>query len=493
VLPPGTNNLLIRPKPGTTPQALDRFHAQQGCEVVGRFAGFGDVQVVRLPPGRLAWDLVHQYRQSGLTAYAELDQPVRLASIFPNDPSFLDGTQWALNNAGQDRGLPNADIDAPEAWGFKHDASNVIVAVVDSGVRLTHEDLAGNLWTNPRDGSHGINALTGSTDPSDDNGHGTRVAGVIGAMGNNGIGVAGVAWRVQIMACKFANSFGYGTVAGALACLDFARSNGAHIVNASWGLEDSLSLSNAMRALQAVGILVVAAAGNGPLNIDVTPHYPASYGFDNIVAVAATTRRDELYVRSNYGATNVDLAAPGDEIYSTHSRSDRAYSFDLFGQGDTSIAAAFVSGAAALLRGEHPEESPAQLIKRLIGGTDALPGLAGKCVSGGRLNLRKALGVAVASPQLEASLVVPDGLLSPWTGFELLFRDEPGDPISPFALLMLRVVGHPGRSYVIERTEDLQVWRPFRSVRTAFAGDSMVTNETGWTGIRVYYRARTAD
>lgn len=487
---PGESRFLIKPRIGTSREALDHFHANNRCEVLRRFPGFGGVEVVRLPMGQAVQDLVRRYQNSALVEYAEPDYRVHLASAFPNDPWFLNGTQWALNNAGQDGGLANADIDAPEAWGALNSASNVIVAVVDSGVRYTHEDLAANIWTNPHDGSHGINVLAGSTDPNDDNGHGTRVAGVIGAVGNNGVGVVGVAWRVQLMACKFVNSFGYGTVAGALACLDYARTNGAHVVNASWGLDDSLSLSNAMWALRAAGIIVVASAGNGPRNIDLSPHYPASYNLDNIVTVAATTRRDELYALSNFGATNVDLAAPGDEIYSTHSQSDTAYSFDVFRQGDTSMAAAYVSGAAALLRAAHPADTPAQIISRLLAATDPLPSLVGKCVSGGRLNLRKALGVAVSAPVLRASFTPPSDPFVLWPE-SIADGHEDGDAAtSPGGSFVLWVSGNPGRSYVVEASTNLWEWSPVSTTLTGLTGSAILTNGFSANAASRFYRAR---
>jgi subtilisin family serine protease len=150
-----------------------------------------------------------------------------------------------LNNTGQNGGTPNADIDAPEGWDVLTSASNIVVAVLDTGVRYTHEDLADNMWSNPADGSHGTNALAGTTDPSDDSGHGTMIAGILGAVGNNGKGVTGVAWRVQIMACKCFNNFGVGSISSAVACLDYSRVHGARIINASWGFTNSLALSNA--------------------------------------------------------------------------------------------------------------------------------------------------------------------------------------------------------------------------------------------------------
>lgn len=453
---------LILPKAGADPARLAGFHAENHCKRVHEFPSLRNVQVLLAPPQMPLAELLRRYQNSGLVEYAEPDYQVHFESVFANDPAFLEGTVWALNNAGQDGGLPNADIDAPEAWSALTSASNVIVAVVDTGIRYTHEDLAGNMWTNPEDGGHGINALTGSADPNDDNGHGTRIAGIIGALGNNGLGTVGVAWRVQLMACKFADQ-SHGAVSDALVCLDFALTNGAQIVNASWGLDEfSLSLSNALSALRTAGILVVAAAGNQSRNVDVLPRYPACYDLDNIVAVTATTRRDELYASSNVGATNVDLAAPGDEIYSTDSQADDAYAFD-FG---TSMATAYTSGAAALARAAHPADSPAQISARLLAATDGLTSLNGLCVSGGRLNLRKAVGVAPSAPLLNAAVALPNG---------------------PF---VLRIWADPGRSYVVDMSSNLSQWRPVSTNLTDLRGSAMFTNVLEANIASGFYRVR---
>lgn len=456
------NRLLIQPKLDANPLELARFHAANRCSILRRFPAFDEVQVLQLPEDIAVPEMARRYQASALVNFAEPDHLVKLASVFPNDPLFLNGTQWGLNNAGQAGGMPNADIDAPEAWTARTSASNVVVAVVDTGIRYMHEDLAGNIWTNPHDGSHGINVIAGSTDPDDDNGHGTLVSGVIGARGDNGVGVAGVAWQVQLMACKFVDTSGYGSVSDALVCLDYARTNGAQIINASWGMDEfSLSLSNAMAAMRDAGILVVAAAGNDARDIDDFPYYPASFDLDNIVTVAATTRHDGVYTLSNFGLTNVGLAAPGYEIYSTACQSNNAYASD---EG-TSMAAAYVSGAAAVLRAAYPTEPPAQIINRLLISVDPLPGLAGHCVSGGRLNLRRALGVPLTAPVLKAAVA------------------SSGDP---FVLLLS---GNPGRNHVTEDTTNFSDWLPVSTNLTGFDGLLAVTNQPTGSIDRRFYRA----
>lgn len=343
---------------------------------------------MRLAEGERVAEAAARYRSSGLVRFAEPDYVVSAAATLPNDPQFQNGTQWALNNYGQNGGLPGADVDAPAAWDVQRTASNVIVAIVDSGIRHTHEDLAGNVWTNPADGTPGFNALTGNHDPWDDNGHGTHLAGIIGAVTDNAKGVAGVAWRVKLMACKFLDAGGFGFNSDAVACIEFARTNGAHVINLSWGGSDySEAVSNAIWFARADGILVVAAAGNNTHNTDVVPYYPAGITLDNLVAVGASTRLDGARTSSNFGANSVDLFAPGEAIYSTLPSSDTDYG----SRHGTSQATAFVTGALALLRAESPTAPGTQLIARLLAAVDSAPAFAGKCVSGGRLNLRRIL------------------------------------------------------------------------------------------------------
>lgn len=257
--------------------------------------------------------------------------------------------------------MRGADINVTNAWDITVGSTNVIVAVLDSGIRYTHLDLASQMWRNPGeipgdgidndgdgfvDNVFGINALTGSGDPNDDNGHGTHVAGTIGAAANNDQPHVGVAWNVRLMAIKAADAQGFLTSSAIIAGVDFAILKGAKIINCSFGgyLFSQAEFDAFLRARNA-GVLVVAAAGGDGINTDLFAHYPSSFQLDNIISVAALDRRDGLASFSNYGRTNVHLGAPGVEILSTDNAADNAYrSLD-----GTSMASPHVAGVAALV------------------------------------------------------------------------------------------------------------------------------------------------
>ena len=396
----------------------------------------GNLQILELPTGETVENLVAKYQQSGLVEFAEPDYLVYADGTTPNDPKFLDGTLWGLNNYGQSGGTSHADIDATNAWDILTTASNIVVAVLDSGIRATHEDLAANMWVNPSDGGHGYNAFTGTNNPDDDStSHGTMVAGVLGAVGNNGKGVTGVAWRVQMMACKCLNN-GTGSDSTVIACINYALANGARIINASFDSPTpSQTLSNAVVAVRDAGVIWVASAGNNANNVEVTPSYPTCFGLDNIVSVAYTTRTDALGSLSNYGATHVALAAPGDQIYTTFAASDSYYwppSYLGINIAGTSFSAPYVSGACALLMAQYPADSYQQIIIRLLNSTDPLPSLAGKCRTGGRLNLQKMLRTILVSA-------------------------APATNGAPF---QLRVSGGLNRTCTVEATTNFASWTP---------------------------------
>ncbi|HKI70822.1 MAG TPA: S8 family serine peptidase, partial [Verrucomicrobiae bacterium] len=413
------DRILVKPKAGIL-SALGDLHASVGAQVLQSYPNFGNLQVVKAPATASITDLISTYRRSGIVEYAEPDYQVQALRV-PNDFRYGDGSLWGLHNTGLYGGTPGADISAEAAWDIQNNAGNIIVAVIDTGVRYTHEDLADNMWVNPGeiagngvdddgdgyvDDVHGINAINNAGDPNDDHGHGTHVSGTIGAVGNNTVGIVGVCWKVQIMACKFLDSTGSGFISDAIKCMDYARSKGAKVINASWGSTsfNSQALHDAIDSLRQAGIIFVAAAGNSSQDNGVDPIYPASYDLDNIISVAATTRNDDLAVFSNYGASTVDLGAPGDPIFSCWNGSDSDYQYF---QG-TSMAAPHVTGACALLMAHYPNDNYQQIINRILSNVDPLPALAGKCVSGGRLNLLRALSGGSTSQGPTVTVVATD-------------------------------------------------------------------------------------
>ncbi|MCK5476075.1 MAG: S8 family serine peptidase [Candidatus Pacebacteria bacterium] len=334
--------------------------------------------------------------------YAEPDYIYRTTETIPSDPSF--SKLWGLHNTATD-----ADIDAPEAWDLQKGSKEIIVAVIDSGVDYNHPDLAANIWTNPGeiadngvdddnngfvDDYYGWDFYSNDNDPMGATSHGTHCAGTIGAVGNNGVGVVGVNWNVSIMSIKFMGTSG-GTTYGAINSINYAINMGADIMSNSWGANlTSAGIENAISAANDAGILFVASAGNSGQDNDnvVTPNYPSSSKLDNVVAVAATDSNDNKASWSSYGATTVDLGAPGVSIYSTVMGGGYAtYS-------GTSMACPHVAGAAALIKAHYPTMTSEGLKARLLGGVDPIPSMAGITVSEGRLNVFNSLSLDNVPP-----------------------------------------------------------------------------------------------
>jgi thermitase len=321
----------------------------------------------------------------------------------PNDPQFAE--QWALNNLGQNGGKAKADISAVKAWVKTHGSTDVVVAVLDSGVDYTHTDLATNMWQRPDtlasytddelgtfNDEHGFNATDNTADPMDENGHGTHCAGVIGAEGDNDEGIAGINWNVEIMPLKFMGRGGFGTTKDAIEAINYTidrKKNGVNVrvINASWGsTSKSKALEDAIRAAGEQGILFVAAAGNNGTNNDRSPHYPSNYDLPNVISVAALDNTDALTSFSNFGVKTVHIAAPGKDILSTWLGNDYREA------SGTSMAAPQIAGVAALILASEPDLTVQELRARILRSVDKLPGLNGKVESGGRINAAKALG-----------------------------------------------------------------------------------------------------
>ncbi|MFQ5810325.1 MAG: S8 family serine peptidase, partial [Armatimonadota bacterium] len=411
--------VLVKFQPGTPAAAVAKAHGGVGGQTIKTF-GRIDVQHVRVGKGLSVSAAVQAYQRNPNVVYAEPNY-LLYADVTPNDTYF--GELWGLHNTGQAGGTPDADLDAPEAWDIATEARDpgtsdlLIVAVIDTGTDYTHPDLAANMWVNSadppgggdNDGNgyvddvHGINAITGSGDPWDDHGHGTHTAGTVGAVGNNGTGVTGVSWRVRIMALKFLTASGYGDTADAVECIQYVTAmklRGEPIVamSNSWGGGGySQALYDAIDAAGDQEILFVAAAGNSGRNTDRSPHYPSSYDLPEIISVAASDHNDKLAREpgwgSNYGRGSVDLAAPGVNILSTI---PGGYAY----ASGTSMATPHVSGAAALVRAKLGGDALGTK-DRLLATVDPLGGKDGKrLLSGGRLNLRRALEIPNQPPSV---------------------------------------------------------------------------------------------
>ncbi len=406
-------------KPLATRRAdADAAEPREGLRLRRRWERFGGLRELEIQTGETTAAAIERLRASGRYEYVQPDRIYR-STATPNDPDFP--RQWPLANNGTNNGIATADIGATRAWDVRTDAPDVIVAVIDSGVRYDHPDLAGNLWTNTReipgngrdddgngyiDDVYGINAILprsspGAGDPRDDHGHGSHVAGIIGAAGNNGTGIAGVAWKVRIMSLKFlrgsasataANPAGEGLSSDAVECIDYAIAQGAHIINASYGAAAGAVLQfdpaqfDAVRRARDAGIIIVAAAGNSGADMDLLPHYPASFRLENVLAVANSTNRDDAPVGTNFGSGSVELAAPGTEIYSL------AHDATLYvTRSGTSMAAPHVAGALALLKAQFPTDTYRQLINRTLRHVDPVSAFSGRVQTGGRLNLDRAI------------------------------------------------------------------------------------------------------
>ncbi len=284
-------------------------------------------------------------------------------------------------------------IGADKAWAKHPGSSDVVVAVIDTGVDYNHEDLSFNMWRNPKPDAKtvdlvGYDFVHNDGLPFDDHSHGSHCSGVIGAVGGNGKGISGVNQRVSIMAVKFLSAEGSGDEAGAIRAIDYAVTHGATVLSNSWGGSgsgDMQALKDSVSRAEAKGVLFVAAAGNDSSDNDTTPEFPGGFNTPNMIAVAATDNKDGMAYFSNYGKTTVHVGAPGLDVYS----SVPANKYEKM--SGTSMACPHVAGAAALLWSAHRDWSYKQVKARLIETVDKLPVLEGKTVSGGRINVLRAL------------------------------------------------------------------------------------------------------
>ncbi|MFQ5591591.1 MAG: S8 family peptidase, partial [Phycisphaerae bacterium] len=405
--------LLVRFKPGVVPRAggesrnrsspAVQWFLARGHHLVARYRAVDDLCLVEVPAGEVSSSL-EAYRSDPEVVYAEPDYAVHTA-VFPNDPDF--GVLWGLYNTGQtvngDPGTAGADIRASQAWDLWSGDPEFRIAVIDTGIDYTHPDLMGNIWTNASeipgngvdddgngwvDDVHGYDTYNEDGDPLDDNFHGSHVAGTIGAVGNNAVGVSGVAWRCRLVAVKAFDSAGGGYTSDVVEAIQYVVDSGISLSSNSWVTVDySQALYDALAAAGAMGHLFVSAAGNFfGRNIDENPVYPASFDLPNILTVASIDNDDKLAIFTSIGPTQVDLSAPGQSIYSTLPGGGYGY------LDGTSMSVPYVSGVAGLLMSRRADLSWQQVKDRILRTTRPVESMRDHTLSGGCVHAAGAVG-----------------------------------------------------------------------------------------------------
>ena len=404
-------------------QSTESLSQQYGATVEDSFqfgqAGFedqGQLLQLRLPANMTTEQALAKMQNDPNIAYAEpnyvyhldaeVGTPAPVGNQAPQNaepnqfiPNDLTPDLWGMHNTGQKAGKVDADIDAPEAWKLQTGSGNTFkIAVIDTGVDYNHPDLKANMWTNPgeiagdgidNDGNgviddvHGFNAFANSGNPMDGHGHGTHCAGTIGAVGNNELGVVGANHNAQIMAVKIFDDKGSTNTAAILRGIEYTTKMGARITSNSWGGGPASEAQK--EAFAASPALHIMAAGNNGRDNDKTANFPSNYELPNIIAVAASDRNDKKASFSNFGATQVDIAAPGKDIYSC--APGGGYQF----MSGTSMATPLTSGVAGLVGSQFPDASALEMKAHILNGADKLENWKGIVVDGNRLNAYGAL------------------------------------------------------------------------------------------------------
>ena len=427
--------LLVRFRPQLTETGRGAARATARVSRIRQFSQL-NIEHVRVAPGTATASAIVALRSNPYVLSADPNYVRRLvASAPPNDPFWLSDSLWGLQR-----------IMAQTAWtNFPITGPAVVVADIDTGVNYGHPDLAASMWRNPAetpgngvdddgngyvDDVYGIDTVNRDSDPMDDNGHGTHVAGTIAATGNNGIGIVGVNAQARVLACKFLDETGTGSDADAIACFNYVvalkkRGVNLRVTSNSWGSPRSGSvpqaLQSAIDAAGAAGILNVFAAGNEGTNTDVAPFDPASLPLDHIVSVAASDGTDNRPPFSNYGPTSVDLAAPGVSILSTYGN---GYAY----LSGTSMAAPHVAGSASFLFAVRPALNVSDVKALLLGNVDRLGNWSGIVSSGGRLNLFGAGLAAYGNVGPTVAITSPADNSTVTAGAPLIVSADASDP-----------------------------------------------------------------
>ena len=387
-LPHRDAELLVRFRGGLSQRDKETVAATYGVKKIKKLRGESGFDKLELAGGRDPKTAALELLMHPQIEFAELNFLIAKDDLTPDDPQFNE--QWALRNTGQSGGQHGADIEASAAWETTIGSSATVIAVIDSGIDFTHPDLSNNQWTNLNGGAagdlHGWDYITDSGVIKDEQGHGTAVAGIIAAEGDNSVGVTGVMWRASLMSLRVLDHSGTGDVADAVEAIDYAVTNGAQVINLSWGTAaESVALKDAIQRAIRRHVVVVCSAGNGGKDLSITPYYPSSFGLKGMIAVAASNNSDQLTSWSNWDAKSISVAAPGTNILTT--KMGGGY-WTVTG---TSAAAPVVSGIAGLIKTIRRSSNSQIISKAVADGVRSSASLSGKASSGGVVNAANAL------------------------------------------------------------------------------------------------------
>jgi len=393
------DELLVRFRMGVLERDKEMVRATHGARKKKALQGESGIEKLELSTGSDPRSVAMQLLLSGQVEFAEPNFVIEKDDVIANDARF--GEQWALRNTGQNGGQFGSDVNASGAWKTTTGSKTTVIAVIDSGIDFTHPDLANNQWFNEASSVngdvHGWDYVDNSAEIKDEQGHGTAVAGIIAAEGNNTAGTTGVMWRASLMSLRVLDNTGTGDVANAIEAIDYAVAHGAQVINLSWGTNgESVALKEAIERALRRNVVVVCSAGNGSRDLASGPYYPASFDLKNLITVAGSDDFDRLASWSNWNAKSVTVAAPGTNILTTQ-RGGGYWSVS-----GTSAAAPIVTGIAGLVKTFRPGATAQAVARAISQGARKTASLSGKVASGGVVNaeeaLAKAHGAASSSP-----------------------------------------------------------------------------------------------
>ncbi len=387
------NEILVRFRQGTSQTQRDILAASHGVRLKKKLKGESTLEKFELTGSADAVSAAMQLTLNSAIEFAEPNFIVKSdqINVIPNDPRFSE--QWALRSTGQTGGQYGSDLHVGNAWQITTGIPTTVIAVIDSGIDFTHPDLVNNEWTNllPINGdTHGWDYVANSGVIRDEQGHGTAIAGIIAAQGNNGTGVSGVMWRASLMSLRVLDNTGTGDVGDAVEAIDYAVARGAQVINLSWGTEaQSIALKDAIDRALRRGVSVVCSAGNNSRNLDdgleASAYYPASFDSLHLIAVAATDNLDQLKSWSNYGGSHVAIAAPGENILTTQMGGG------YWNVSGTSAAAPLVTGVVGLMKSVRPGTNANQTKRAIVDSARPTASLNGKVSGNGVIDASRAL------------------------------------------------------------------------------------------------------